>query len=122
VNNAEHQAQYQPPQPPQYQYAPAAPEVKEEKKPEKGAISVLGFIGLFILFSIPVVGLVFAIVWACGVTENKTLVNYARAWLILWAIALVIAIVASVIIAVVVIPNYKHLWPEIERILREIVH
>ncbi|MBQ2766275.1 MAG: zinc ribbon domain-containing protein [Clostridia bacterium] len=67
----------------------------------KGEISTLAFIGLFILFMIPVVGLVFAIVWACNGTTNKTLVNFSRASLVVMAIGAVFTIIIAVITFVI---------------------
>ena len=84
--------------PPQAQpYPQYAPPVQEPEK-EKGAVSVGKFIGIFLLMCIPLVGLIFMIVWACGGTKNRTIVNFARAYLILCAIALVIAIVLSIVL------------------------
>ena len=47
-----------------------------------------------ILMSIPVVGLIISIIWACGVCKNLNKRNYARAFLIFMLIGLVLSLVA----------------------------
>lgn len=69
-----------------------------KKKPEKvenedyTPISPLAYVGYNILFSIPVVGLVFIILWSIS-SEKVNLRNYARAQLICIAIGVCIGLI-----------------------------
>ena len=78
-------------------------EEKEEfdpsKKPKPKAaeddytpISPLGYIGYNLIFSIPIVGLVFEILWATS-SEKVNLKNYARAQLIALATGVCIGLI-----------------------------
>lgn len=69
--------------------------IPEEYKP----ISIGGFIGYSLLFGIPCIGIILAIVFACGAVKNKNLINWARAILVLWVIGIILAIVGSSLIA-----------------------
>lgn len=86
---------------PQYQSAPAASVqeriVEVEKVPEQNApLSPWAYFGLQILFSIPVVGFVFLIVFSCnGSNINRR--NFARSY---WCALLIVAVI--VVIALVV--------------------
>ena len=70
--------------------------VPDEYKP----ISALGYIGYNILFSIPIIGLIFIIVFAVGGTQNQNLKNYARSYVIVYVIVFVILLVAYLTIGV----------------------
>ena len=87
-------------QPPQYQAPPSYYDNGANLPEQRAAVSIGQFIGCFFLFAIPIVGFIVAIVWACGGIKNKTLVNYARAMLIMIAIAVVITIIFAVIAAI----------------------
>lgn len=67
---------------PQYAASPV-PAPKQENAPEKGSpyapVSTGAFYGSMFLLAIPVVGLIFAIVWACGGCKKKNLRNFALA-------------------------------------------
>ncbi len=54
-------------------------------------LSVLQYIGLLVLNTIPVVGLIFMIVWALGVGNNPHLRNFARAALVVRIIGVLLA-------------------------------
>ena len=56
--------------------------IPEEYQP----LSMGKFIGFQLLFSIPCVGFILAIVFACGAVKNKNLINWARAQLIIFGI------------------------------------
>ena len=58
--------------------APQANAVPDKKSPY-APVSTGAFYGTMFLFAIPVVGLIFAIVWACGGCRKKNLRNYALA-------------------------------------------
>lgn len=66
-------------------------------RPPKGSpYAVIGswsFAGTILLLSVPVVGFIFAIVWACGGAHNRNRRNFARAYLLLCAIAIVLYLV-----------------------------
>ncbi|MCR4617195.1 MAG: hypothetical protein K5669_03280 [Lachnospiraceae bacterium] len=48
---------------------------------------------LEVLFSIPVIGLIFTIVFACGASGNKNLTNFARSRFCVLALVLIIALI-----------------------------
>lgn len=58
--------------------------IPEEYKP----LSIGQFIGFSLLFTIPCVGLIITIIFACGAVKNKNLINWARAQLIILGIVL----------------------------------
>ena len=62
------------------------------------------FFGTMVLFSIPIIGWVFTIVWACGGVYNQNLVRYARAQLLCWA-AVVIGITTIFLLTGVPLAN-----------------
>ena len=59
-------------------------------------VSIGGWIGVFLLSAIPVVNLILLIVWACGGSAKQSLINYARAVLILAAIGVVLGVIIAV--------------------------
>lgn len=61
-------------------------EIPEEYQP----LSIGAFIGYQLLFTMPCVGFIIAIVFACGGVKNKNLINWARAQLIVLGIILII--------------------------------
>lgn len=67
----------------------------KEPVPPKGSayepISTGGYIGIFLLLSVPVVGWIFAIVWACGGCKKINKRNMCRAMLIMTLIGIIIA-------------------------------
>ena len=63
-------------------------------------ISMWGYFGYQILFSIPLIGFIFLIVFACGGKNNINVKNFARSYfcvLIIWAV--IIAIVVAICVA-----------------------
>jgi hypothetical protein len=64
--------------------------------PPKGSryavIGTLSYIGTFILFAIPIVGLVFCIVWACGRKTNLNRRNLSRAVLVFMIAGIVLSV------------------------------
>lgn len=63
--------------------------IPEEYKP----LSVGKFIGFQLLFAIPCVGLILAIIFACGGIKNKNLINWARAQLIILGVVIAIYVI-----------------------------
>ncbi len=65
----------------------------DEKPPKKSKyypISSFGYVGYTILFCVPVIGWIFAIVWACGGTKNINRRRYARATIIMALISIML--------------------------------
>lgn len=71
------------------------PEPKPHKRSRYAVMSIGAYIGTFILFNIPVVNFIIALVWACGGTYSQNKRNYARAMLIFWGISAVLAVLAA---------------------------
>jgi len=74
---------------------PYTPPVSDE--PRAGSkyelITTGGYIGILLLMSIPLIGVILAIVWACGGCRKLQKRNLARAMLILMAITLVLGLI-----------------------------
>lgn len=89
--------------------APVAPEMpKPAEKPHKQLLTTFQYILLFILFAIPVVGLVFLFVFGCGNPKNASLKRFSLAVLILTLIVWIL-IIAAVLVGYVV---YADVLPE----------
>lgn len=71
-------------------------EVKAEYKP----ISAWGYVGYQLLFSIPLIGFIFLLVFALGGTNNINVRNYARSFFCVFLIGLVISIFVGIIFLV----------------------
>lgn len=56
-------------------------------------VSTAGYFGIILLLSIPIVGFIFSIVWACGGCQKVNKRNLSRAILLLQLIAVIIATV-----------------------------
>jgi len=70
--------------------------VTEEYKP----IGAWGYVGYQILFSIPIVGFIVALVFALGGTTNINLKNYSRSYFIWMLLAILLVIVGVVIVTI----------------------
>lgn len=68
---------------------------------QSARMSVGAYLGTLLLMSIPVVGLILAIVWACS-AENPDKKNLARAWLIILLIGAVLGVLAAVVVGGIV--------------------
>ncbi len=77
------QPQVQQPYVQQPQYAPAAVYTEEP-------ISTGGYIGIFFILMLPVINLIFLIVWACGGCNKKNKTNLSRAILVWMLIGMLI--------------------------------
>lgn len=86
-------SQYDPYQPPEVFEIPAEPTIPEKFRP----LGPWAYFGYNILFAIPVVGLIFAIVFACGGTNNINLRNYARSFFCALLVSVILGIVFFVI-------------------------
>ncbi len=91
--------QYTAPQPAPQQYipTPAAPAGEPDKTSKYQPITTGGYIGITLLMCIPILGLLLAIIWACGGCRKINKRNLARAWLILMAVALVLSLVLGLV-------------------------
>lgn len=63
--------------------------MSEEYRP----ITPLGYIGYQLLFSIPIIGLIFLIVYACGGTRNINVKNYARSFILMFVISVFLLLI-----------------------------
>lgn len=70
--------------------------IPEEYKP----ISPIGYIGYQLLFSIPIVGFIFLIIYACGGTRNINVKNFARSYFIVVIIAFILIFILTLIFGV----------------------
>ena len=61
-------------------------------------MSTWGTVGAILLMAIPVVGLIFAIVWACGGCRKYAKRNLARAELILMAVGVLLAVAGALVL------------------------
>ena len=68
----------------------------EDLPPEYRPIGMWGYFGYNLLFSIPFVGWIIALVFACGVTSNVNLKNYARGYFCGLIVACVVVFLFSV--------------------------
>ena len=64
-------------------------QVSNQYKP----ISAWGYVGWGILFSIPIIGLILIIVFACGAGDNINLRNYAKSKLCVLLICVIIFVI-----------------------------
>ena len=70
--------------------------VPEDYKP----IGAWGYVGYQILFAIPVVGFIVALVFALGGTQNINLKNYSRSYFIWLLLSILLSIVVVVLVTI----------------------
>ncbi len=87
--------QYAPPIPPMQPVQPMQPAQPNGKIP--ATMGAWAYVGAIILMSLPVIGFILTIVWACGGCKNMNKANLARAYLLIAAICIVLCIVLCVI-------------------------
>ena len=75
---------------------PVKPSIPSEYEP----VSIGAYIGYTLLFGIPCVGLIAALIIAFGGNKKISLKNYAKAYLIMLLIAVVITILVTVVFGV----------------------
>lgn len=78
--------------------------------PEYKPISPWGYIGYSLLFSIPLVGLICIIVFACGSGGNKNVTNYARSYLWAMLIGVVLSILLGILFAAIGLSVYDMMY------------
>lgn len=76
--------------------APQKPSIPEEYEP----VSVGAYIGYSLLFGIPCVGLIAALIIAFGGNKKISLKNYAKSYLVLLLIVVIITVVISLVFGV----------------------
>ena len=89
------QPAYTPPVQPTYTppvYGAPAYAPSYQAQPAGTLVSTIGYFGILLLFSLPLIGPVVCIIFACGGIKNLNLRNLARAMLIFMIIALVLSI------------------------------
>ena len=73
---------------PQYGVGPMIP---EEYKP----ISAWGYFGYEILFSIPIIGFIFLLIFALGGTRNINVKNFARSYFCILILVIIFAVLVA---------------------------
>lgn len=84
----------------QQSYAPNVPQssiTENNLPPEFKPISAWGYVGYNLLFSIPLIGFIFLIVYACGGTQNKNLKNYARSFFCILLLSIIISVILGIL-------------------------
>lgn len=71
-------------------------QVPEDHKP----ISPWGYLGYTLLFCIPVISIIFIVIYSFGSTKNINVRNYARSYGIIWIATAVIAAVLYAVLAI----------------------
>ncbi len=70
------------------------------QKREKPAMGMGAYLGALLLMMLPFAGIVIALVWACGGTENKSKRDLAQALLIIYGILIIIAMLLGLLMPV----------------------
>ena len=87
---------------PQYQSRPQPPaypaQIDENNLPrEYKPLGAWAYFGYSLLFGVPIIGIIFAIIFACGGTANINLRNYARSYFC----SMLVAVIAIILIIVI---------------------
>lgn len=80
-----------------------------EQKSGSGELSMWAYMGLLLLAMVPVIGIVFMIVWACGVGDNRQLSRFARGVLLAKAVLFLISILFFMVLAASMQPLLEEL-------------
>ena len=90
------------------QPAPVAPSPVpiQQSQPQQNinsdVMSTLAYIGTFILFAIPIVGLIFAIIWSFNNSINRNRRNLSRAFLIFTIISIILTVILSIVFSAII--------------------
>ena len=95
---------------------------KPDPRSRYALISGWGYLGNFLLLSIPFVGFVLAIVWACGGCHKTQKRNLARGVILYYLLSFVLSIVLGLLTVLVTIVTGVAVLPYIEEIIYEIIY
>ncbi len=82
----------------------------EIPREDTSPLSAGDYVVMFILFCLPVVNLVLALVWGFGSSVNLNRRNFAKAFLILWLVMLILGILSGLVMGLV----FRQFMPMIE--------
>lgn len=88
-----------PPVQPEAPVPPAAP-LQEDVPPKKLLLNTFQYMMLMVLFSIPVIGLIFLFVWGAGHPKNPSLKRFSAA-VLLWRLILAVLLVGGLLAMVI---------------------
>ena len=107
-------------QPAQPVYPPQQPtrsssdaEARPGKKSPYAPMSGIGMAVQLFLMSIPVLGLILSILWACGVCRKIARRSLARAWLILLIIGILLLVAAAIVLRFCFTDEITHLFEQV---------
>ena len=108
-------------QPAQPVYPPQQPtrsasydgEARPGKKSPYAPMSGIGMAVQLFLMSIPVIGLILSILWACGVCRKIARRSLARAWLILLIIGILLLVAAAIVLRFCFTDEITHLFEQV---------
>lgn len=80
-------------------FPPAAP-LQEDVPPKKLLLNTFQYMMLMVLFSIPVIGLIFLFVWGAGHPKNPSLKRFSAA-VLLWRLILAVLLVGGLLAMVI---------------------
>lgn len=83
----------------------------------RSLMTTVGYIFTWLLFHIPVIGLIFMIVWGCGKTKNISRKRFSLAFLIMRLICWIVVLAAAVFLLVCFSGVINGLWDAIRPIL-----
>ena len=77
-----------------------APTVPAPVQEEKKAPGFWAFVGLIVLFTIPIIGLIANIVFACGANKNQSIINFSRAYLAVTLVGCLVMVLLGAVLLV----------------------
>ena len=80
-------------------------------------MTTAGYIFTMLLFHIPVIGLIFMIIWGCGKPKNISRKRFALAFLILRLICYIVILAAAVFVLICFSGVITSLWEAVKPIL-----
>ncbi len=89
------------------------------KKPEDRVLGTGAFFGTVLLLSLPVLGLLLQIIWACGGTNSTNRRNLARAYLIFSVLGLLLGALVYLAVRLYVLPLLEGV--DLETLLRALL-
>ena len=103
--------------------APAAEPAPEQKEPvvlatdSRSLMTTAGYIFTTILFHIPLIGLIFMIVWGCGKTKNISRKRFSLACLIMRLLYYIFILACTVFLLICFSGLFPRLWDAVKPIL-----